>query len=348
MLSHHVMRGGGLKLAIAAEAVAVSLKALAGNPTAPVDVELTIMPGVIVGSNSITQPALDIGQFPTGSSITVVNLGSIQGAASTAGATNNQGGDAIKADYPNQTVTIINAAGASIYGAGGAGGLGGAGGRGGNGGNGYYDYWGAEQYDGTNYDWSWDELGSSTNISYGAPGNVVSGWYTSSGSTQYGNYLRQTYRGRVWFPGSGESPGGYVYHYGVSQLQRAYTSGGAGGNGGAGGLGGRGTGYKVAKTNGSAGSAGAAGSAGGTNAGAGGAGGNGGLGGNGGDWGQSGTTGAMGANGATGANGNNGAGAAGALGSSAQASGGLAGCYLKKGTANVTFNNSGTVAGRLA
>jgi hypothetical protein len=101
----------------------------------------------------------------------------------------------------------------------------------------------------------------------------------------------------------------------ISQTCTAYTSGGIGGSGGVG------QGYNQSSTSGSAGSAG------GINAGTGG------TGGTGGGWGSSGN------NGGTGSNGNYTSGSSGS-------SGGLAGFYIVNNS-NVTWINTGTVAGRL-
>jgi hypothetical protein len=101
----------------------------------------------------------------------------------------------------------------------------------------------------------------------------------------------------------------------ISQTCTAYTSGGVGGSGGVG------QGYNQSSTSGSAGSAG------GINAGTGG------TGGTGGGWGSSGN------NGGSGSNGNYTSGSSGS-------SGGLAGFYIVNNS-NVTWINTGTVAGRV-
>ena len=107
--------------------------------TAKKYVKLVIPSGAIVGTTNSAVAALDIGQFPTGTIIEIENNGSIQGAGGLAGAggtvygaaantvggpySGGKGGDAIKANYLNQTVTITN--NGTIY-AGGGGGGGGA------------------------------------------------------------------------------------------------------------------------------------------------------------------------------------------------------------------------------
>lgn len=102
----------------------------AGSPSAATNVILNITSSGLVGGVGAT--ALTVGQFPTGSVITINNSGTIVGYGGAAGTstTGGNGGDAIKADYPNQTVTINNLSGSFIYGGGGGGGKGGTGGGG--------------------------------------------------------------------------------------------------------------------------------------------------------------------------------------------------------------------------
>ena len=280
--------------------------------------------GVIGATTGNT--ALVIGQFPTGSSITLNNYGQIGGYGGAGGTpTGGVGGDAIYASYANQTVVINNQAGAFIRGGGGGGGKGGNGGTGGTGGGGSYS--------------SVSSLGASsqlgTSCNKSCEYQFGSGAYCSSagGCYQY-------------------SDGSYLFSRCQAPLtcQRnvtVNTNGGAGGGGGAGGNGGRGQGYDGANAGGSTGSGGSAGSAGGINAGAGGTGGTGGIGGTGGTWGNAGAGGATGNTGATGANGNRTAGLAGSAGAGGSG-GGSAGRYLVKGANSVTLNNSGTIAGGLA
>ena len=102
----------------------------AGSPAVPRDVILNITSSGLVGG--VADTALTVGQFATGSTITINNSGTIVGFGGSAGTstTGGNGGDAIKADYPNQTVTINNLSGSFIYGGGGGGGKGGTGGGG--------------------------------------------------------------------------------------------------------------------------------------------------------------------------------------------------------------------------
>lgn len=318
---------GATWIVISANTTNVNLFTLAGSPTTARRVIVTINAGVTVGATA-GNTAFTVGQFPTGSTIQINNNGSIQGYGGTAGTstTGGSGGDALNANYPNQTVVINNNTGATIYGGGGGGGKAGSGGTGGTGGQGQY----------------------SSVVNQGCAGSSCVTYYYFSNCNTLCQYF---YGGSSYCWAncrSGSFDYGIAYRcdncgYNVT----TYTSGGAGGGGGAGGNGGVGQGYGQTNTNGSTGTAGSAGSAGGTNAGAGGTGGTGGTGGNGGTWGNAGANGATGNTGSTGANGNYTNGSAGSAGAGGY-SGGSAGRYLVKGSNSVTLNNSGTVAGGLA
>lgn len=325
----------------------VNLLSTFGSPSTVTSYKALIPSGVTVGATS-GNTALTVGQFASGSSIVINNYGAIQAYG---GGSSSSGGDAINANYPNQTVTINNQTGATIYGGGGGGGRGGNGGSGGSGGQGYY----------VNITYSFYFCRCSCN-----PYGTATLWGDVYGSSCCGT----TYNSFVYINGTLEfcvgsltgyasSPHNGYYRgtlhqvlvnptfYSVGTASNVYTSGGSGGAGGAGGSGGLGQGYGQTNTAGSAGSAGASGSAGGTNAGAGGSGGTGGSGGAGGTWGVTGTSGNAGATGNTGASGNYTGGSAGSAGSGGSA-GGSAGRYLVKGSNSVTLNNSGTVLGGLA
>jgi len=349
----------------------VNLFSTMGSPGTATTYKAYIDSGVTIGGTS-GSTALTVGQFPSGSSVIINNYGSIQGYGGSGGgyySSGGAGGDAINANYANQSVTINNQSGATIYGGGGgggSGGLGGSGGSGGAGGGGYYvqGAWNY-QYDGSNYyvqNQSICYCGSRCDYVVGVWGFVLvlyeHTWYTT---------------GQIWYQPGTTYPGYYIvgstvcntdYTFSIGKYYEynVYTSGGSGGPGGAGGAGGaggQGQGYGQSNTSGSGGaggSPGGGGSGGGTNAGAGGSGGyggSGGTGGAGGTWGNAGSagsTGNSGATGNTGASGNNGGGAGGSAGSGggAGASGGAAGRYLVKGSNSVTLNNSGTVLGGLA
>lgn len=102
----------------------------AGSPTTALNVILNITSSGVIGGVGTT--ALIVGQFPTGSTITINNSGIIRGFGGVAGTstTGGNGGDALNANQPNQTVVINNLAGAFIQGGGGGGGKGGTGGGG--------------------------------------------------------------------------------------------------------------------------------------------------------------------------------------------------------------------------
>jgi hypothetical protein len=102
-----------------------------GAPSGAKNVVVNIGSGVTVGATA-GNTALTVGQFPTGSTITINNSGNIHGYGGAAGTstTGGAGGDAINANYANQTVVINNQATGTIRGGGGGGGKGGTGGQG--------------------------------------------------------------------------------------------------------------------------------------------------------------------------------------------------------------------------
>jgi hypothetical protein len=321
-----------------------------GTQTQAVVVALTINSGVTVGASS-SWWALDIGQFPAGSIITINNYGSIQGQPGAGGgyySGGGQGGHCINAAYSNQTMIINNYSSGQIIAGGGGGGSGGAGGTGGQGGGGYwqYNYWSPQQWSGAGgaYSWSWD---SYFNISDGYWGGAHV--FSVGGQPgQVNNYLRgNNNQNTVGTATTGGGENSYstnytIYWYAIMQLWTGtnYTSGGAGGGGGAGGAGGHGTGYGTSAVGGAGGAAGAGGGSPGTNAGWGGQGGTGGTGGAGGGWGSYGGAGATGYTGNTGGAGNNGGGAGGGAGQGG-AGGGAPGYYIYRNGSNCSINNSG-------
>jgi hypothetical protein len=190
----------------------------AGSPTGAREVILNITSSGVVGGVGST--ALTVGQFPTGSTITINNSGSILGFGGAAGTTTTggNGGDGIKADYPNQTVIINNLSGAFIRGGGGGGGKGGTGGGG--------------SYSSTVITGSASACspnGCSASCNETGPGGSCVGSCTTCFVTKSGPYVVCTQCG---------------------YYQTVNTNGGAGGNGGVG------QGYSQTNTNGSAGAAG--------------------------------------------------------------------------------------------
>jgi hypothetical protein len=102
--------------------VRTSAIAAGWNQSSAVGVLVTINTNVVVGSSSTGSYALDTGPFPTGSSVTIVNNGSILGAGGAGGngdVDGSSGGPAIR----SQVTTTINNLG--IVGGGGGGGGGG-------------------------------------------------------------------------------------------------------------------------------------------------------------------------------------------------------------------------------
>lgn len=275
-----------------------------GTPSAAVPVRLDIAAGAVVGG--VGTYALNIGQFPAGTTIDIYNNGQIlaYGGAPNSGT----GGDAVYAAYGGQVMRFYNQSGALCYGGGGGGGHGGNGGQGG---GGYYNDWvskGASGCNGGTFELGCDGM---CQVTFG--GGAKCRW-------SYNNTPGQCWYGCQSWQACGD----------CLAIGPIYTSGGGGGGGGNGGAG---QGFNQAK---GGGDPGAGGSAGGTNAGTGGTGGHGGAGG---DWGVGGNTGDQGG---TGANGNNGSGQAGTSGSG----GGGGGRYYVRGGADFTFtNNGGATAG---
>lgn len=247
-----------------------------GTPTAAVPVRLDIDAGSVVGG--VGTYALNIGQFPAGTTIDIYNNGQI--LAYGGGPNGGVGGDAVYAAYGGQTMRFYNQSGALCYGGGGGGGHGGTGGTGGGG--------------------SYDVI---TNKGAGR-------CYYQCGQTPGGEGTCDAY-GPTAFCNSGCTTCNPVLS--TSQCNSCatkstgYSSGGGGGGGGNGGVG---RGFNQSNT---AGDPGAGGAAGGTNAGTGGTGGHGGAGG---DWGTGGNTGDQGGTGANGNNGTGQAGTSGSGGGS--------------------------------
>jgi hypothetical protein len=319
----------------------LNLYAAIGSPSSTATYRILFDSGVTIGG-TYGNNALNVGQFPSGSTVYINNYGNILGYGGPGGgwySAGQQGGTAINAYYGGQAVVINNYG--LIYGGGGGGGSGGGGGTGGQGGGGYYGYQANETY--------WRDGGYYVVQTLNKNGSQASynAYWAGSDVTGDGNYYQGAYQGSDTT--SSKYVGGYTSanYWAIGQNLIAYTSGGAGGGGGAGGAGGRGYGYDGANSGGAGGSPGGGGAGGGINAGAGGSGGYGGTGGTGGGWGAYGNTGDSGAYGNSGGNGNNGYGAGGSPGGGG-AGGGAPGYYLYKAGQNVTLNNYGGLAGAIA
>jgi hypothetical protein len=309
-------------------------------------VKLTINSGVTVGSNSSASPALDIGQFTTGTTISVVNNGNVYGAAGAAGsggtvynatvgaaggATNGgSGGDAIKANYLNQTVSITN--NGVVYGGGGGGGGGGKGTSGANTSQQLTPFYYA-RLSSNNYIFGYGEnfWTSPGKITFLIDWNGTRPWieYFDTYDTSYKTITEYVKNGVKYIRGTVQfSEDAYYNSSNPSQLTnrtvfysiaQEITAAGIGGIGGNGGNGGNGYGYGNSITSGSLGINGGTGTNGAPT------GSTGGSGGNGGNW-----------------------GAAGSAGTGTKpGAGGSAGRYLLKGSATVTLTG-GTIAGLLA
>lgn len=311
-------------------------------------VKLVIPAGATVGTTNSAVAALDIGQFPTGTIIEIENNGSIRGAGGLAGAggtvlgaaantaggpySGGKGGDAIKANYLNQTVTITN--NGTIYAGGGGGGGGAKGATGANGNNGVisvtnYVY----RYELPYYYWEVTFHSNNTQEMYviwnrkTPPDSDTGSFYPGKDAGAYAPYFSTTAGGyyEVGTLTEATNYGNYItrrYTIKGPVQTNTTTYGGTGGTGGNGGYGAKGRGYDNATLTGNGGTGGSTGTAG------------------------TGGTATAGATGSTGITGGNG-GAFGASGIASSASAGAAGYYLVKGSASVTLIG-GTTAGLLA
>jgi hypothetical protein len=340
-----------------------AIEAVYGTQSASSVYRVSIASGVTIGATSgaPNNAAITWGDFPNGSTITLVNDGSIDalggsagssGAGDTthvggsAGGSGGSGGDAIYANYSNQTMNITN--NGNIRGGGGGGGGAGGGGKGGDGrvtttGPGPY---GPSQYSisaapiyyvANSAAFAGDKLNPAT------PARTR--WYwdgTNLGTSPYNDtyqvfgsyaYSRGPFQVNISFTGSTD-----YYSIKRKNLNATITTDYDGGNGGSGGSGGVGQGYNQTNTNGSAGVNGSTGPS------AAGDGGAGGTGGNGGAYGVAGST---GNNGGTGINGSPALAPNGSSGGSGGTAG-SAGRYLVKGSNTVTVTGSGTTAGGTA
>jgi len=331
--------GSALSCAYVRSAANMDLYSTIGSPPSVTTYRILFDSDVTIGG-TYGNNALNVGQFPAGSTVYINNYGNILGYGGAGGgwySGGGQGGTAINAAYDSETVIINNYG--LIYGGGGGGGSGGIGGAGGAGGTGYYVA-GQEVYDpGNGYyvHQSLDKGGGQVGYNMYWAGTDVTG---------NGGYYQGGYQGAEYATGK---YGGWTSgnNWNIGQYYNVYTGGGGGGGGGAGGGGGRGYGYDGANSGGAGGNPGAGGGGGDTNAGTGGSGGYGGTGGTGGGWGANGNTGDTGATGNPGGNGNWSGGGGGSAGGGG-AGGGGAGLYLYKAGRNVTLNNYGGLAGGLA
>jgi len=356
-----------------------AIEAVYGTQSASSVYRVSIASGVTIGATSSApnNAAITWGDFPDGSTITLVNDGDIDAlggsagsggagdtthAGGSAGGSGGSGGDAIYANYSSQTMNITN--NGNIRGGGGGGGGAGGGGQGGNARvtttNTLYT---PQQYSTSTPWYFWRTYSDSkTNVAYWGQQAAASGFSdgtTSATISPVGvpNYpnadriYRGTFRGTTNIPatpptiptkfGPG-SPGNPAYSYnGYNVYLRYYSTTNndyTGDTGGNGGAGGLGQGYNQTNTNG------AAGNGGGITTSPAGNGGDGGTGGNGGVYGVAGST---GNNGVAGTNGSPALAPNGAAGGSGGGAG-SAGRYLVKGSNTVTLTGSGTTAGGTA
>ncbi len=224
-----------------------------GNPTTPALYRVTIPEGSLIG-NVNASAALQVGQFPAGSTIEIINYGSIQGRGAIYGVRN--GGDAIRATWPGQTVKVINKTTGKIYPGGGHGHYGGVGGAGGQGGYGLYNGPGDFLYSTSSPPSYWafgDDGNGNEYFTLYHQGNVYYGMgdspfppYEGENATvwdsgDYGKFYRGSAMGLVPDPFSGYM----LQSYQVAREDYNLTApGGEGGAGGLPGTPGKGRGYE--------------------------------------------------------------------------------------------------------
>ena len=239
-------------LTISANTTNYNIFTAAGSPTTAKTVILNINSGVTVGGTGGTY-ALTVGQFPSGSSITINNSGTIVGTGG--GANSGNGGSAINANYAGQTMVINNAVGAAIYGGGGGGGVGGSGGTG-------YYVSGYTVAPGSGYcSNGCENYGPSGDYSCLAVGAdfCLSGYCSSDYCDKRGRQC-QTCANYTYAYSSGGGGGAGGVGAGYAQAASGGSGGGAGGpNAGSGGTGGTGGAYGVAGGTGATGNGGNAG-----------------------------------------------------------------------------------------
>ena len=341
-----------------------AIESVHGTQSSAGSYRITIPSNVTIGaaSNSPNNAACSFGNFPDGSTITLVVNGQIRGLAGVggtggAGATGHStapagtaggaGGDAIYADYANQTMYIEN----NGYIQAGGGGSGGGGG-GGKGGDGRTSSTGAGPY--TPYQYSLPSPAYYVSNDQGYAGDKIyparpqeTDWYWNGslvGSSPYNdtyhtfgsyNYSRGPFQTNLTVAGTQAL-------YSIRRRQASVTTYTYydGGNGGAGGNGQPGVGSNTntpseywGSNSGSSGSTGP------------GPAGNGGAGGASGAIGGYGVAGTAGSPGSSGSAGNY---PPGASSGGSGGAGGAAGRYLVKGSQTVTVTGSGTTAGGTA
>lgn len=94
------------------------------EPTGSETVTFYIMAGVVIGSRDATLPAIDVGTWPAGTTIVIVNAGRIQGKGGAGGGNQplgaQSGGDGGTAIYTRKPLSLDNTSG-EIFGGGGGG-----------------------------------------------------------------------------------------------------------------------------------------------------------------------------------------------------------------------------------
>jgi hypothetical protein len=98
--------GGSRTLVITSNQTNFNLHTALGSPSTPVRATVVINSGVVVSSDNASTPAFDQGSLPAGSSVTLINNGSVYGMGGAGGA----GGDAFASPFFPYNLTAGNGA----------------------------------------------------------------------------------------------------------------------------------------------------------------------------------------------------------------------------------------------
>ena len=213
-----------LQLTITSNTTNYNIYNALNSPASPVNVTLTINSGVVVGSTSISSPALTTGNLPAGSEVTIINNGYILGKGGNGG--NYPGGQTSGLPGGNGGPGLEITLAASISNNGIiAGGGGGGGGGGGSDCSECYDDPGAGGGGGAGYNSGTGGTSPETGTYTGSPGSLLLGGAGGTVSPHGGSAEYQQ-------AGNGGN-GGDLGTGGQNGQNGATYPGGTGGNGGA-------------------------------------------------------------------------------------------------------------------
>jgi hypothetical protein len=214
---------GGGSLTIASNTTNYNIFEALNFPSSPVNVTLTISSGIVVGSDSASQPALTTGSLPNGSAVAIVNNGLILGKGGDGG--NYPGGKAAGLPGENGGTALELTVQTSIQNNGIIGGGGGGGGAGGGSAcSECYDDPAAAGGGGAGYNPGAGGTSTRTGTFTGSPGTLLNG---GAGGTV-------GYQGSIEYYLSGDGgSGGNLGSGGQTGESSETYSGGSGGSGGA-------------------------------------------------------------------------------------------------------------------